>query len=123
MAETEPETETGDYLLTTTQGCRSISGFSKAKRRVDDLLENAAVDNWRLHDLRRTCGTNLARLSIPRLTVSRVLNHAEGGVTDIYDRHSYLPEKQAALERWAQRIKAILKGSGGEKVVQLHART
>lgn len=75
-----------------------ISGFSKAKKRLDKLSD---VNDWRYHDLRRTAGTNMARLGVPVSTISRVLNHAEGGVTRIYARHSYLNEKREALQMWS----------------------
>jgi hypothetical protein len=32
--------------------------------------------------------------------ISKILNHVETGVTSIYDRHSYDPEKKAALIWW-----------------------
>ncbi len=35
---------------------------------------------------------------VPRLVVSKILNHVETGVTAVYDRHSYDPEKRAALD-------------------------
>jgi integrase len=57
---------------------RPISGFSRAKKRIDKL---SAVENWRIHDLRRSAASNMARLGVAPFTISRVLNHAEGGVT------------------------------------------
>ena len=48
-------------------------------------------------------------LGIPRLVVSKILNHAEQGVTAVYDRHSYDPEKRDALARWDRRVAEIVK--------------
>jgi hypothetical protein len=45
---------------------------------------------------------------ISRLTVKKILNHAERDVTAIYDRHSYHPEKRTALEAWGRRLDAIV---------------
>ena len=84
---------------------RPISGFGRAKERLDSL---SGVTGWRFHDLRRTAGTNMAKLEIPVSTISRVLNHAEGGVTKIYARHSYLEEKRRALAAWAERLATII---------------
>lgn len=39
-------------------------------------------------------------MGIPRLVVSKILNHVESGVTAIYDRHSYDAEKREALAKW-----------------------
>jgi hypothetical protein len=47
-------------------------------------------------------------MGISRLTVKKILNHAERDVTAIYDRHSYDPEKRTALEAWGRRLDAIV---------------
>lgn len=97
-----------------------LSGWSKAKNRLDELAlkalreltddPEAEFPEWHLHDLRRTCGTRMAGAGVQRLVISKVLNHAEGGVTQIYDRHGYLSEKRDALDRWATRLKEIVNG-------------
>ena len=89
------------------------------KKQLDEM---SGVTDWRLHDIRRTVGTNLAELEVPRLTISRILNHKEGGVTSIYDRHSYFKEQLAALELWGRRLDQILTPDGGENVVPLKKR-
>ena len=60
------------------------------------------------HDFRRTAATNMTKLGYNRLTVSKVLNHAESGVTAVYDRHSYDKEKRQALEAWGRHLDVIL---------------
>ncbi len=45
---------------------------------------------------------------ISRLTLSKILNHVERTVTAVYDRHSYDPEKAAALAWWGTRLTAII---------------
>ena len=79
----------------------------------------SGVEGWVLHDLRRTTGTNMAELGIARLIISQVFNHSEGGVTEIYDRHSYLPEKRRALDAWARKLGSILRPVDGDNVVTL----
>jgi integrase len=81
------------------------NGFSRAKDRSDEL---SGVGDWRIHDLRRTCGTGMAKAGIAVSTISRVLNHAEGGVTKIYNRYSFGPEKRHALETWARVLGSIV---------------
>ena len=54
------------------------------------------------------------RLGVGRLTVSKILNHVDSGVTATYDRHSYDAEKRAALVRWADELDRIVKGRGKE---------
>ena len=91
----------------------------KAENTNDEEATSIGISDWRLHDLRRTCGTNLARLAIADSTISRVLNHEEGGVTKIYKRYSYLPEKRRALDAWDTRIREIISGEP-KKIVPLH---
>ena len=73
------------------------------------------------HDFRRTAATNMTKLGYNRLIVSKILNHVEGGVTAIYDRHSYDKEKRQALEAWGRRLDAILaeKQAEGSNVINL----
>lgn len=90
-------------------GRNPVSGFSKAKLRSDALCETQ-VPNWRLHDLRRTAATNMARLGTPNELIGKVLNHsANRSITDIYDRHSYLDEKRRALDTWGSKLLSIIR--------------
>ena len=61
------------------------------------------MEPWHLHDLRRTFATHLRSLGIDRLVVSKLLNHAEGGVTGSMTADTADPEQAAAVERWANR--------------------
>ena len=69
------------------------------------------------HDLRRTAASHMTGMGIPRLVVSKILNHVERGVTAIYDRHSYDREKRQALEAWGRRLKAIVQGAEEEEKI------
>jgi integrase len=60
------------------------------------------------HDLRRTAASHMTSIGISRLVVSKILNHAEPGVTAVYDRHSYDGEKRAALAAWGARLEEII---------------
>ena len=60
------------------------------------------------HDLRRTAASNMTALRNTRLVVSKILNHAENGVTAIYDRHSYDKEKRQALNLWSKRLDQVI---------------
>ena len=60
------------------------------------------------HDLRRTAASHMTSIGISRLVVAKILNHAEPGVTAIYDRHSYDAEKRAALAAWGARLEEII---------------
>ncbi|MBN8511192.1 MAG: tyrosine-type recombinase/integrase, partial [Burkholderiales bacterium] len=58
-----------------------------------------------MRDLRRTAETHLAALGVSKDVRAHLLSHGISGVQAAhYDRHSYLPEKRAALELWARRL-------------------
>ena len=92
-----PKWNGGDFLLSTTAGRVPVSGFSKAKARIDTL---SGGEGWTLHDLRRSAATHMARLGVAPKHVEMVLGHATEGVAGIYNRYEYLTEKRAALDLW-----------------------
>jgi hypothetical protein len=110
----------GSPLVFTTTGRTPISGFGHAKARLDAAIlaaraeaaaqaggEAAPLQPWRLHDLRRTGVTVLARLGVRWEVADRVLNHVQGaikGVAAIYQRHDYLAEREVALTTWAGHV-------------------
>lgn len=94
-------------LVFTTTGDTPISGFSKSKDQLDRI---SGVTNWRLHDLRRTAATGMARLGIPPHVVEKVLNHKSGeirGVAAVYNRHAYIEECREALVCWSNFLRKI----------------
>jgi integrase len=91
-------------------GRRPFHDFSKAKRVLDRL---SAVSHWRVHDLRRTCVSGMARLGIAPHVADKILNHQTGtisGVAAVYQRHEFLAERQAALDLWGAHVAALIDG-------------
>lgn len=105
---------TGPYVFSTSGGERPVSGFSRAKRGVDARLAarlGHAPAPWRVHDLRRTAASGLARAGVAPEVIGRVLNHAPGGlegVTAVYNRYGYEPEKRRALAAWADHVAGLV---------------
>jgi len=100
---------------------KSVSGFSKAKAALD---KTSNVNDWRLHDLRRTTATGLARMKIAPHVIEKLLNHANGvigGVTARYNRYSYDDEKRHALDAWAAHLERLETGGELDNVVPLAA--
>jgi len=54
--------------------------------------------------------------------VSKVLNHAESGVTAVYDRHSYDKEKRQALETWGRKLDAIISSNPASTVIPMNRK-
>ncbi|WP_375289774.1 tyrosine-type recombinase/integrase [Qipengyuania sp.] len=88
-----------DWVFTTTR--RSpISGFSKALRHIH---AESQTSEWRLHDLRRTAASGMARAGIAPHVVEKVLNHISGtisGVAAVYNRYGYDAERREAMDKW-----------------------
>jgi integrase len=116
-----PSVGTGDLLFTTT-GNTPISGFSRAKERVDAWIAKerekagiAPMPEWTLHDLRRTMVTMMnERLGIAPHIVEACVNHISGGakagVAGVYNKALYLTERREALAAWATFVKRLTDG-------------
>ena len=125
--------ETPGYVFTVT-GKTPSSGFSRAKRRIDSELlaiaqaettdcEDAPsvidIPDWRLHDLRRTAASGMARLGQPVHVVEAVLNHKSGsvrGVAAVYNRYDYASEKSEALTAWSRLVLQLAECTTAEDV-------
>jgi len=81
--------------------------------------EHFGIDHFTPHDLRRTSASMMTASGIQRLTVSKVLNHVETGITSVYDRHSYDKEKRSALRSWGSKLETILGHKDANKVISL----
>jgi integrase len=116
------------FVFSTTRGKRPFTGFSKAKRALEETIaelrkssERPAMPHWVLHDLRRTARSLMSRAGVPSDIAERVLGHVIPGVRGVYDRHSYEPEKRDALEQLAVQIDRIINPL--DNVVSFHAST
>ena len=125
-------------LVFTTTGETHVSGYSKAKDRLDrhmldimrsDLVDagkdaaRAAIGEWIFHDLRRTAATGMAKLNAAPHVVDRILNHVSGtirGVAAIYNRHAYIEERKTALHTWSRYVESLVRPTP-DNVVQFVA--
>jgi len=85
--------------------------LSRGVARCLSRFKVRGIAAFSLHDLRRTCRTGLARLHVEPHIAERVLNHVQAGVAGVYDRHAYLEEKRAALEKWAKHLEQLAESS------------
>ncbi|MGV1817778.1 tyrosine-type recombinase/integrase [Agrobacterium sp. CG160-95] len=126
-----------DFLFTTT-ATTPVSGFSRSKARLDatmlEIMKKEAVargddpkkvklQQWGLHDLRRTAASGMARLGTAIHVTEAILNHSGGtvsGVAAIYIRHDFREEKRAALTAWEGFVMSLV-GEVESNVVPLRA--
>ena len=100
----------GEFVFATSRG-KNFQAFRKAKEKLDDL---SGVSGWRLHDLRRTIVSGMARLGVPPHVADKILNHQSGtisGVAAVYQRHDFLAERKKALDRWGGHVDSLLQAS------------
>jgi integrase len=109
-----PRFTAGDYVFSTRSGALPINGFSKTKAALDAKIAESGftMQPWRLHDLRRTATTWLAKNGVEPHILSALLNHAPAstmGITAIYARTRYSEERREALEQWADYVVSLAK--------------
>jgi integrase len=80
-------------------------------RAMARMIAEIKIPTVSPHDLRRTAGTEMAKLGLPVHVRSLVLNHSpmSRGITDaVYNRYAYDKEKRQALEAWEERLAQLL---------------
>lgn len=94
---------------------KSLNSFNKGAanlhRAMAELNGGVKIENFRIHDLRRTVATGMQRLGIPIAVTEAVLNHVSGsmaGIASVYQRHDYLNEKRDALAAWGELLANII---------------
>ena len=100
-------------------GTKPFQEFSRAKSLLDEL---SGVSEWRLHDLRRTCVSGMARLGVAPHVADKILNHQAGtisGVAAVYQRHEFIAERRAAMDLWGAHIGELLAERTHERHVDL----
>jgi integrase len=111
-------------LVFTTTGTTPLSGFSKAKRRLDGLMSDLEqrrtgeqayqLTPWRTHDLRRTAATGFQKLGVRLEVTEAILNHVSGsraGIVGVYQRYNWATEKAEALQRWSDHLVSLCGGN------------
>jgi integrase len=124
LTEKNGSTRNSPFVFTT-DGDVPISGFSRAKERLEEKVLAARQEAnpnaedmapWGIHDLRRTVATEMGRLGTAEFIISKVLNHAPRGITGkVYNTYEYIPEKRHALDTWAAYLDRLVKPAA-EKV-------
>jgi integrase len=110
-------TRSGNYVFSGTDGRRPLGGWSKAQdrlmRAMCSVTGERAVKDFNPHDIRRTVATRIAELLGVggEQLIRRVLGHADGSVTAIYNRYGYVREMRSALE---QLTKELTRGLSAE---------
>ncbi|AZO19422.1 hypothetical protein EJ070_00705 [Mesorhizobium sp. M1E.F.Ca.ET.045.02.1.1] len=95
-------------------GKSHFSGYAKGKKALDGKvnIDGVALENWTLHDLRRTLATNLGRRQVLPHVIEHILNYKAASLTDIgeiYNLYTYVKEKREVLQMWSNHIEWMIK--------------
>lgn len=90
----------GPYVVSTTNGAKAISGFSKLKKKLNDLT--GIEEHWTFHDIRGGITTYLEENGLDRIYTARILNHKDQSVTAIYARPDYRQHMEWVFEKWSK---------------------
>ena len=107
----------GSKFVFTSNGKTPVSGYPKAKNAV---VEKSGVREWRIHDLRRTVASGLARIGIGLPVIERILNHVSGsfgGIVGVYQRYDFAAEKRDALDAWSREVDRIVSGKTADIIL------
>ena len=104
---------TAGYLFTSS-GKKPVGNLGRAAGRLQVRMQAYAnedgkgdIQHWRLHDLRRTAASGMARCGVFQEVIERVQNRSSGafaGVAGIYNRYEYEKEKRKALTTFSAMI-------------------
>jgi integrase len=100
----------GDTVL-----CKAVA------RNFNPDIDVFKIEKFTPHDLRRTAASHMTAMGIQRLTVSKILNQVESGVTAVYDRYSYDNEKKNALNAWSNKLEGLVGGKEQSNIITLKA--
>ncbi|MDR8389897.1 tyrosine-type recombinase/integrase [Aliifodinibius sp. S!AR15-10] len=109
----KPITGKSDYIFESPR----IDGqpLNSVKSATEKIQEETSVEDFRLHDLRRTVATKLEESLVDQIVIQKILNHQVEGVTGKhYQWYNYTDKKLEALNRWSWRVKSIISGEKSE---------
>ncbi len=85
----------------------TVRAISKAINR--HWSEMGVKTQFTPHDIRRSVRTKLAEIGVDDIVAERLMGHRLQGMMQVYNRHSYINEKRAALLQWETHLKQLLK--------------
>lgn len=122
-----PDRPKNSKLVFTTTGDTPVSGFAKAKRRLDAAIAEARMEResragadaqvcetmppWTIHDLRTTFNTHACEiLDVPPHVADRILNHVatatRSKIMRVYNKSELFEPRRQALVAWADLLLA-----------------
>jgi integrase len=121
---TKHRRQSGEYIFSGSDGRKPLASWFKAQIRMRHAIcsHTGSLDmkSWTPHDLRRTVATRIAEaLGVGgEQLIKRVLGHADGTVTAIYNRYGYVKEMRAVLTQWASDLLDAESGKASDGMIR-----
>ena len=102
-----------EYLFPAFSRAGYMEKPNKATRRMQQSspFGGSGIEDFRLHDCRRTVATGLAELGTSDAVVEAVLGHARPELQRTYNLYSPVREMRVALEAWSARLDRVVTGT------------
>lgn len=90
------------------------------QRAIESFRDGLGLDEWRVHDLRRTVADEVSKLKVgdrrfgPHI-VEALLGHTNDRLEKTYRSHVPVDEIGEALDAWALKLREIAKKKGGKR--------
>ena len=90
------------------RGTRKLGHMSPDTLNLALSKLDTGMDDFTVHDLRRTFRSQLSAIGVPFAIAERCLNHKLPGQGEIYDRHDFLEHRRNALQQLADVFDVLL---------------
>jgi integrase len=97
----------GDWAFPAMRRAKVAGQTKRRQRAMERIAEMSGVEDFRPHDGRRTIRTWMGEHGVPQAIANLILGHIPPRLERIYDKNAYLPEKSAALDRWAAHVERV----------------
>lgn len=79
-----------------------------AANYAKSIKMGAKMEEWSLHDLRRTFATMMSALGCPPYVVEKLLGHQMAGVMVHYNLHDYMDDQKHWVKVWEDKLSEIV---------------
>lgn len=114
-----------DFVFPNEEGIGPLPAHAVAKT-ITKAQDRLGLPHWTAHDLRRTAVSQMAALGVAPIVLGHVINHrsvTKAGVTlSVYSHYAYDRERRDALDRWAERLAAIVSNTAPAKVLPIRKK-
>ena len=105
LAELEKARLTSDEWVFSNQGKPKTNTFGYAH---DKVRKAEGIDDFRIHDIRRTVARNMTALGVGAERVGKVLNYISRDVARVSDIQTFDKDKKQALQAWERRLREYI---------------